>query len=273
MTPPVPIRLNLFPGGLSRALTLSYDDGVAEDRRFVSILNAHGLKGTFHINSGTIGHGDKIAREEIAPLYKGHEVAAHSVTHPHLAALPPAERTWEILEDRRALEALVGYPVRGMSYPFGSHSPEVVAALAAAGIEYCRTVASHGGFHAPEQPLLWHPTLHHNHDLEKKADEFFSPVRNGDARLLYVWGHTYEFERTGTWDLIERFAERIGTRAAKEKDVWLATNIEVHDYLAALRSLRASADGRIVRNLSALPVWITWNREPREIPAGATAAL
>lgn len=41
-----------FPGGKSKALTLSYDDGVAQDIRLIEIMKKHGLKGTFNINSG-----------------------------------------------------------------------------------------------------------------------------------------------------------------------------------------------------------------------------
>ena len=42
----------LFPGGLSKALTLSYDDGVEQDIRLIDIMNKHGLKGTFNLSGG-----------------------------------------------------------------------------------------------------------------------------------------------------------------------------------------------------------------------------
>ena len=34
-----------FPGGLTKALTLSYDDGVEQDARLMEIMQKHGLKG------------------------------------------------------------------------------------------------------------------------------------------------------------------------------------------------------------------------------------
>ena len=40
-----------FPGGRSKALTLSYDDGVRQDRRLLEIMKKHSLRGTFNINS------------------------------------------------------------------------------------------------------------------------------------------------------------------------------------------------------------------------------
>ena len=38
-----------FPGGLSRALTLSYDDGVEQDEQLLDIMARHGLRGTFNL--------------------------------------------------------------------------------------------------------------------------------------------------------------------------------------------------------------------------------
>lgn len=40
-----------YPKGLTKALTLSYDDGVEQDIRLIEIMRKHGLKGTFNINS------------------------------------------------------------------------------------------------------------------------------------------------------------------------------------------------------------------------------
>ena len=41
-----------YPGGLTKALTFSYDDGVEQDMRLVKLLDDHGVKGTFNLNSG-----------------------------------------------------------------------------------------------------------------------------------------------------------------------------------------------------------------------------
>lgn len=41
-----------FPGFKLKALTLSYDDGVRQDKRLIEIMQKHGLKGTFNINGG-----------------------------------------------------------------------------------------------------------------------------------------------------------------------------------------------------------------------------
>ncbi len=46
------IDFNVFKDGKSHAVTFSYDDGNIEpDRKLIEKLNAHGAKGTFHLNS------------------------------------------------------------------------------------------------------------------------------------------------------------------------------------------------------------------------------
>ena len=114
-----------FPGGKHKALTMSYDDGRSYDRRLVDIFNQNGIKGTFHLNSGLFDWGDRVLPEEVKTLYAGHEVACHTVTHPTIARCPLPEVAWQVLEDRKALEAMTGYPVRGLSYPNGSLSKEI----------------------------------------------------------------------------------------------------------------------------------------------------
>ena len=120
-----------YPGGKHKALTMSYDDGRIQDRRLVRIFNDHGIRGTFHLNSGRIGEDNRVTEEEIPALYLGHEVACHTVTHPTISRCPLPEVTAEVLEDRKALERITGSPVRGMSYPNGSYSEEIVKMLPA----------------------------------------------------------------------------------------------------------------------------------------------
>ena len=45
----------LFPGGKKKAFTLSYDDGITQDRRLIGILDRYRVKATFNLNSGLFG--------------------------------------------------------------------------------------------------------------------------------------------------------------------------------------------------------------------------
>ena len=64
--------------GKSKVLTLSYDDGCIQDIRLVEIMNKHGLKGTFNINTGLYSPENarcerfrRMTLSEAQRLYKG----------------------------------------------------------------------------------------------------------------------------------------------------------------------------------------------------------
>lgn len=255
-----------FPEGKHKVLTMSYDDGRAADRRLVQIFNTYGIKGTFHLNSGLLGEGDRIPASEVAELYRGHEVSAHTVTHPTIARSPREQLVEEIIEDRKQLEKLLGYTVRGMSYPNGSYNRQIKEVLSQLGMEYARTVASTGSFGMPDDYLEWKPTCHHNRDLMNLAETFVGLHKRQYLFMMYVWGHSYEFDNDNNWELIERFCEYIGHKS----DIWYATNIEIVDYMNAFHRLQFSADCQFVFNPSACSVWLQVDNETIEVKGGSS---
>lgn len=263
------ISFRYYPGGRKKALTMSYDDGQIHDRRLVEIFNRYGIKGTFHLNSGMFDKEPFVSSSEVKELYKGHEISSHTLNHPHMTMISGEMNVFEVMEDRKRLEAIAGYPVRGMSYPFGVYSDTVLSLLPGLGIEYSRTVNSHGGFHLPDNFLTWHPTCHHDNRLLDKCREFQNQPPWAQMPLFYVWGHSYEFDRNKNWEMIEEFCKMV----SGDETVWYATNIELMDYIKAMRGLRFSADMRLVGNPSATPVWIGVDGEAVRIEPGTTKAL
>ena len=264
----------LWPGGREKALTLSYDDAVTQDIRLLEIMNRNKIKGTFNLNSGFLGkpgrlireghpvEHNKIAPEKLAEVYQGHEVAVHTVTHPNLVDLPDAQVLYEVLADRQNLEALVGYPVRGMAYPSGRVDERVVELMKDTGIVFARGVDTTKKFAVPKKEtwLNWHCSCHH-WELEPMIDPFL----NGKGlMLLAVWGHAYEFDQRDDWEVIENQLDRLGNH----EDIWYATNIEVFDYITAYNSLDVAVDGSSAYNRSCMNVWVSVRGKKYEIPAG-----
>lgn len=244
-----------FPEGKHKVLTMSYDDGREEDRRLVALFNEYGIKGTFHVNSGIHWDEKRIPISEYKELYKGHEVSVHTATHPTIARCPMEEVVDQIMEDRKVLEDAVGYPIRGMSYPNGSFSQDIIDVLPALGIRYARTVGSTDSFAMPENFLRWTATCHHNHNLQKLGEEFVGLFKKQYLYMMYVWGHSYEFGLQDNWEVMENFCKLVGHR----DDIWYATNIEIVDYMDAAKRLQFTAKLDKVYNPSFQSVWIAVN--------------
>lgn len=251
-----------FPRGRSKALTLSYDDGVRQDKRLLEIMKKHGLKGTFNINSECYapeGHttGGRMTRSEVVALYKdsGMEIAVHGAHHPFLEQLPENLCTWEVLNDRKNLEEAFGGFVRGMAYPFGTTSDSVVASLKQCGIVYARSTLTTEGFGIPSDWLRLRATCHHaNPRLMELSKRFVEEQNARSPMFFYLWGHSYEFDYdkpNNNWGVIEEFAEYMGGR----EDIWYATNIEIYDYIAAYNQLIFSMDYTRVYNPTCTTVY------------------
>ena len=263
-----------WPGGKERALTLSYDDGRYEDYRLVEILNKYGIKSTFHLCipellAKLIGGAALVDPKDYESLYRDHEISCHMAHHPFPAWMPDEAIRAEVTDNRLYLEALCGYPVRGMSYPYGSFSERVIRVCRSVGMEYSRTVRETGEFAVPENFMLWDPTCHHSRADSELIEQFMRPLNYDRMRLMYVWGHSYEFSDEERWSRMEEFCKNIGGR----DDIWYATNIEIVDYMNAVRSLRFAEQCTSVYNPTCTDVWISVDFEKVMIPAGMTVKL
>lgn len=265
-----------FPGFLNKAVTLSYDDGRPADERLVAVMNAHGLKGTFNLNSFRL---DDNLSDRVKNLYlpTGNEIAVHGFYHLALTNVSDSAALNDIITDRKTLESLSGRIVNGMAYANGSVNAHVTDLVRACGIVYSRTTVSTHGFSIPENWLLWNPTCHHNDPRLFELAEAFVGIGTPPAwyydlsgpKLFYLWGHSYEFDNDGNWDRIEKFASMVGGRS----DIWYATNREIYSYISAFNSLIFSADGGIVYNPTVTELYTEFYGRKVIIPAGSTAAL
>lgn len=274
----------VFPGGKSKAFTLSYDDGVVQDRRLAELFRKYGLKCTFNLGSGLLGHREiarapgkkeldvsKVSPQEVLQVYRTHEIAGHGLYHSALDAVGTPLAAYEITEDKRALEGIVGKPLKMFAYPFGFFNEDVKQMLRLAGYQGARTVKSTHDFRLPEDFLEWNPTCHHNDEkLMELAKTFVEGFPFGPM-LFYVWGHAYEFDGDGNWDVIEKLAEFM---AGHDDTVWFATNGEIIDYVNAYRRLEYAVDGSVIYNPSAVDVTIRTSWDAIAVlKAGACTAI
>ena len=254
-----------YPGFKTKALTLSYDDGVEQDIKFIDIINKAGLKCTFNLNSGQFydepqnfapGRIHRVLTKQAAiELYKssGHEVAVHTLNHPFPNHISPIAMTAQVYEDRKNLEQMFGVEVRGMAYPYGHYNDTLIEIVKNCGIVYSRTTEHTYKFDIPTDWLRMPATCHHKSpELMDLTDKFLKKKVTECPLLFYLWGHTFEFEEKDNWYIIEQFCDKIG----HNDEIWYATNIEVHDYVEAFRALRFTANGEYIFNPTCIPVYI-----------------
>ena len=228
-----------FPQGKKKAVTFSYDDGVIQDKRLIAILDKYGLKATFNLNSERFSEKkfldiyggnfpwEKIDASEVKELYKNHEVAAHTLTHPFLPNLSDDEVIRQVEEDRKNLSKLAGYEVVGMAYPCGGqNNDDRVAKLIKehTGVKYARTITTTGNFDLQDNLYRFNPTAYHlDFDKLYELGEAFLNAKPEEPMIFYIWGHSYEFDGADAWDKFEEFCRFI----SGAEDVFYGTNREV----------------------------------------------
>lgn len=247
------IQYSIFPGGKKHAVTFSYDDGPENDARLIALFDKYNVKGTFHLNSQKYLAMSEAELADVRELYKNHEISCHTQHHGWPSRMPPPSVVSETLEDRKVLERIAGYPVVGMSYPYGNYNDEAISAMRACGIVYSRTTKNSQSFGMPEDFMAWHPTCHHR-DAADRVAAFLPNLEKpaGYAPLFYIWGHSYEFRTEEDWAYIEDVVSQLANR----DDLWYATNIDIYDYIQAQKQLKISADEKVFFNPSAMDVWV-----------------
>ncbi len=226
---------------IMKAVTFSYDDGVIQDFSLIGMLDKYGLKGTFNLNSGLSGghnyfyhsSGKNICRyavapEDVAEIYKGHEVASHTLTHPFLPDLDEAEIIRQVENDRHRLSELVGYEVVGFAYPgggvnFDSRVADIIRNNT--GIKYCRTTRLTDSFDLQDDLYTFVPNLYSvDHERLMEVGRRFVERKADRPQILYIWGHSYELDYEP--NARARFEEFLKLISGHD-DIFYGTNKEV----------------------------------------------
>ena len=101
--------------------------------------------------------------------------------------------------------------------------------------------------------------------ISKIADRFIA-LKPTEKKLFFVWGHSYQFQRTNGWTNFDKFCGQISNKS----DIWYATNMEIILYLKAVNKLIISNDRMSAQNPTTLSIWVQVGTKYVEIKPGAT---
>lgn len=253
----------LYPNGKEKAFNLTYDDGIYDDYKFVELLNKYNLKGTFNLNSKLMKENfswthetgkiiKRISPQEAVYLYKGHEVASHTLTHPYMNNLTKKEILKELIDDKKNLEEIFKKEILGFAVPFDFYSKEISECVKEAGFEYGRISEESNSWIPSEDYYFWKASLFHlNPNLENFVNDFTNC--KDELALFQIVGHSYDLEVENKWNLIENIFKKI----SENKNILPMTNIEIVNYLKAMKKAEIS-NNKIVNN-SETDLWFEIN--------------
>ena len=201
---------------MRKIFLISFDDGTIWDRRFVELLNKYHMKATFNLNSGLedfVWHYEDrfpIRRQLLADtidLYKGHEVASHSLHHHWLNTLTPPQLSREVGDDCAAIKELFCLQEIGFGVPFTACSEREVNIIRKF-VRYIRLSEFSDSFAPPKDP--YHIPIHalyNQPDVREKIAQFAES--DLPLSLFVMAGHSYELEVLDHWDYMEELLQYI----------------------------------------------------------------
>jgi len=141
------------PGGTSVApaaaagpgntvVSLTFDDGNADNFAVAAVLKPYGLHATWYIPSGLVGRPDYMTWEQLQVLQNdGNEIGGHGLDHVNIGTLNPADLRRQVCDDRKNLLDH-GFTPASFAYPFGGYSEAAKAMVRECGYSDARTIAA-----------------------------------------------------------------------------------------------------------------------------------
>lgn len=158
--------------GSARGLIgLTFDDGYTDVvENALPVLQRFGFSATFYILAGRIGGANEWDQGTPWPLVDqtgirrwadaGFEIGSHGMMHVALADADPEVLRTEVADSREKLSALIGKPVNGYCYAYGSMDAAARSAVAEAGYDHACAVISRVSLGPRALPRIWIGQVH-----------------------------------------------------------------------------------------------------------------
>jgi peptidoglycan/xylan/chitin deacetylase (PgdA/CDA1 family) len=230
-------------------VTTSWDDGHPCDLRIAEMLARQGIPGTFYVPAAS--QFARMAPGDLRSLAGSFELGAHTLRHVKLSRLPDSEAAAEIAGSKDYIEQAAGLPCRTFAPPGGRFRARHLRMAEEAGLRGFRTVElmnadppqRRGGIAVMSATLQVHRhswlDYLKNAGRRRRPRNFHLYLRRGRGAnleaafaslldyaiarggVLHVWGHGWEIEENGDWDLLAGILARL---AERKHEVRLASN-------------------------------------------------
>jgi peptidoglycan/xylan/chitin deacetylase (PgdA/CDA1 family) len=172
-------------------VSLTFDDGDADNYSVREVLAQNGIHATFYIVSGFTGTDGYMTEGQLRGLYAdGNEIGGHSLNHKRLNELDGADLRREICQDRLNLLAF-GFNVASFAYPFGHFDDEAKQVAKDCGYNSARIVAEGPETIPPRDPFKLEamPYIVQDTHLSKMIRYATGVEKNGGGWVIFIFHH------------------------------------------------------------------------------------
>lgn len=172
-------------------ISLTFDDGDADNFGSVAVLRQYGLHATWYIPSGLVGTPGYMSWDQLETLRAdGNEIGGHSVHHVGLDTLDSEGLRREVCGSREELAAH-GFAAASFAYPFGGYNAEVKQTVRECGFASARTIGAGPEDIPPPDPFALRAYPYIVSDTSfSKLRRYVSDMRNqGGGWMILIFHH------------------------------------------------------------------------------------
>jgi peptidoglycan/xylan/chitin deacetylase (PgdA/CDA1 family) len=119
----------------AKPVVLTFDDGYRDMASNVyPLLRRYHMTATFFVVPGLLGQPRYLTWSQVMTMRRGGmDIEPHSMSHPDLTVVPPAQAWGEVSDSRRVLAERLHVPARVFAYPYGSYNAAILNDVRKAG--------------------------------------------------------------------------------------------------------------------------------------------
>ena len=123
-------------------VSLTFDDGDADNFPVAALLKEQGLHATWYVPSGLVGTPGYMTWDQLQALRaEGHEIGGHSADHMNIGGVDEATLRHQVCDDRQTLLGR-GFEPISFAYPFGGYDAEAKAMVRECGYASARAIGA-----------------------------------------------------------------------------------------------------------------------------------
>lgn len=186
---PTPVK-----GGITfknTVVSLTFDDGDADNYAVRSILADNDLHATFYIVSGFTNSNGYMSDDQLRDLYNdGNEIGGHTVNHTKLEPGDSLELKREVCQDRSNLFAY-GFEITSFAYPYGYYDDEAKQIVRDCGYNNARIVSGGPEALLPADAFALHamPYIVSDTSFSKMFRYVINVENEGGGWAIFVFHH------------------------------------------------------------------------------------
>ncbi|HNK63181.1 MAG TPA: polysaccharide deacetylase family protein [Anaerolineales bacterium] len=219
-------------------VSLTFDDGDADNYLVRLILASNDLHATFYVVSGFTGTDGYMSRQQLGDLYAdGNEIGGHTLSHTKLTDVSGADLRREICQDRSNLIGF-GFEVTSFAYPYGYFNDETRQVVKDCGYNNARRVSEGPEVDPPADvfALRAMPYIVQDTDSSKMIRYVKEVAKDGGGWAIFVFHHVCSGCDQYSVDLetFSTFADWLGSQQANGLTVKTVHEVIGGDVLPAV---------------------------------------